>query len=192
MKGYKVTDLNGQGINGFQYQVGQTYRLPEQDKLVLGLKGFHFCQEPIDCPEYVDHLKQPLRYFEIEALGEIQSRSEYDDGIGIYPSKSVTNHIKFLREISIEEACELTTKTIVRSNGNRECYVNCILHCLNQPACQGSDGSQFWYMDGLFHRLDGPAITLANGRKEWWVEGLLHRENGPARNNISYGLGPEI
>jgi hypothetical protein len=42
------------------------------------------------------------------------------------------------------------------------------------------DGNRNWYVNGLLHRSDGPAVERANGSCEWWVNGQLHRSDGPA------------
>jgi hypothetical protein len=47
-------------------------------------------------------------------------------------------------------------------------------------------GDKEWYLNGLLHREDGPAIEYINGYKAWCIKGIYHREDGPA---IEYSDG---
>jgi hypothetical protein len=42
------------------------------------------------------------------------------------------------------------------------------------------NGDKEWFLNGMLHREDGPAIECANGDKEWYLNGKYHREDGPA------------
>jgi len=68
----------------------------------------------------------------------------------------------------------------VRSNGNREWFVNGLRHREDGPAIEFADGRRYWYINGLRHREDGPAVEYADGTRGWYVNGLLHRLDGPA------------
>ena len=46
MNGYKATDKDMK-CQGFQFELGKWYEIPEEHELVLCKVGFHFCQQPI-------------------------------------------------------------------------------------------------------------------------------------------------
>lgn len=95
MKGYKVFNSDWT-CRGFQYKVGETYKIDEKPELCQ--TGFHFCTDLKDCFKYYPYSKS-TRIAEIEALGYI------DSGIGTIFSASMgdtkhcTNEIKIVREI---------------------------------------------------------------------------------------------
>jgi len=92
MKGFKGFDKDLK-CRDMQYEVGKEYKFG--DKLEMCNSGFHFCQKITDVHEYYN-LKQS-RICEIEAIGEIITDK----------NKSVTNHIKIIRELSKLEILEL-------------------------------------------------------------------------------------
>jgi hypothetical protein len=93
---------------GYQYQLGETYSIPEED-LVLCQCGFHCCEHPLDCLEFY-HLIPSNHYVEVKMLGKIVTSK------GSYEPKCATNMLKIEREIPYEEWLELCTVT-VRSGG---------------------------------------------------------------------------
>ena len=96
MKGYKVFNPDWT-CRGFQYEVGQTYK--HDGKLALCNSGFHFCRKASDCFKYYA-FDSKNKVAEVEALGFVES----DD------SKSVTDEIKIVREISWHELLDLVNE----------------------------------------------------------------------------------
>ena len=88
MKGYKAFD-KGWVCRGFQYELGNTYELPEGQKLKICKCGFHFCKNPIDVFGYYP-LNDETLIAEVEALGEIQQEG----------TKFVTNKIRIIKEFT--------------------------------------------------------------------------------------------
>ena len=90
--GYKAfeQDLT---CRGFQYEIGKTYKLPEEEKLELCKSGFHFCVDRNACFNYYDEVdpktKKSTRICRVRASGEIQT-----DG-----DKYVAREIEILEEM---------------------------------------------------------------------------------------------
>ena len=91
MKGYKAfnSDLT---CHGMQYEVGKEYT--HDGDISLCEQGFHFCEQLTDCYQYYN---SKSRICEVEALGEVKT----DD------TKSVTDHIRIVRELTREEIVAL-------------------------------------------------------------------------------------
>lgn len=89
MRGYKVTDLDGCGWDGFKYEVGKTYENKKHPDICV--TGYHFCKDLDKCYDY--YPKDKSRTYEVEATGTIV---EYQ---GIY----CTDEITIIRELSPEE-----------------------------------------------------------------------------------------
>lgn len=93
MKGYKAFNSDWT-CKGFQYKVGETYTT--KGELEICKNGFHFCNKIIDCFNYY-FFDGETRIAEVESLGEVIRGDE----------KNVTNKIKIIREIPLEEQLEL-------------------------------------------------------------------------------------
>jgi len=93
MKGYKIMNPD-MTCRGFKYEIGKTYK--QDGKVDLCGNGFHFCKELSYCYNYYDFDKANI-VCEVEALGEVE-QDEY---------KTVTNEIKIVRKIEIDEILEL-------------------------------------------------------------------------------------
>ena len=91
MKGYKAFDSD-LTCRGMQYEVGKEYT--HDGDISLCKQGFHFCDQLIACYQYYN---SKSRICEVEALGKVKS-----DG-----TKSVTDHIKIVRELTREEIASL-------------------------------------------------------------------------------------
>jgi hypothetical protein len=93
VKGYKAfnSDLS---CRGFQYEVGKTYTT--KGELEICKNGFHFCNKIIDCFNYY-FFDGETRIAEVESLGKVIRGDK----------KNVTNKIKIIREIPLEEQLEL-------------------------------------------------------------------------------------
>lgn len=91
---YKMFNKDLTGKNKFQYEVGKTYELPKNKKIVVFTEGFHYCENPLDCLECYPLLDEDCDenlMCEIEPLGKIQT--EYDI--------SVTDKIKIGTKLSL-------------------------------------------------------------------------------------------
>ena len=91
MKGYKAFDSD-LTCRGMQYEVGKEYT--HDGDISLCEQGFHFCEQLTDCYQYYN---SKSRICEVEALGEVKT----DD------TKSVTDHIRIMRELTREEIVAL-------------------------------------------------------------------------------------
>lgn len=91
VKGYKAFDSD-LTCRDMQYKVGQ--ECIYDGDISLCEQGFHFCDQLIACYQYYD---SKSRICEVEALGKVKS-----DG-----TKSVTDHIKIVRELTREEIASL-------------------------------------------------------------------------------------
>src|SRR5574344_2680918 len=92
IKGFKMTNKD-MTCNEFKYDIGKEYIYDGDIKICNN--GYHFCIDLVDCLRYYDNINSDKRFFEIEAYGKIVK--------GNSGSKCVTNHIKFIRELSIED-----------------------------------------------------------------------------------------
>ena len=95
IKGYKVFEPDW-SCRGFQYKVGSEYKMDEDIEVCK--RGFHFCEKLNDCFEFYK-FDPKNKVAEIEALGIVKRK---EDDI-----KTVTNHIKIVKEITWFEVCEL-------------------------------------------------------------------------------------
>ena len=83
---------------------------------------------------------------------------------------------------------QLTTATVIDTDGTQAWYQNGEFHRLDGPAIIDADGTQEWWQNER-HRLDGPAVIRANGTQEWYQNGERHRLDGPAVMGI-FGCSP--
>ena len=67
IEGYKGTDENMRGFNGFQYELGVEVSLPENVEPEVCKKGFHFCTELKDVFYYYN-ISEIHRFFKCKAL----------------------------------------------------------------------------------------------------------------------------
>ena len=84
-----------------------TFEAGKEYKLIKGEIGFHFCKNFNDINEYYELNEKNTKIFEVEILGKIISKTD----------KSITNHIKIIREIPRSE-----WETF--SNGKAKCDTN--------------------------------------------------------------------
>jgi hypothetical protein len=91
IRGFKGFDKDLK-CKGFQYEVGQTYKIDESPKLCS--RGYHFSptlkQAMVFYPQ-----KDGNRWCEVLAIGEFELATD----------KVVTNHIKIIREITYSDVC---------------------------------------------------------------------------------------
>ena len=108
IKGYKVFNPDWT-CRGMKYEVGQTYK--HDGPISICKAGFHFCRKVADCFSYYNFDPQN-KVAEVEATGRVESED----------TKSVTDEIKILREISWAEMLELANtgnnNTGLKNTGN--------------------------------------------------------------------------
>ena len=104
MRGYKVFNSDWT-CRGFQYEVGKIYE--HDGEISLCSEGFHFCRKASDCFRYYE-FNSNNKVAEIEAIGLVES----DD------TKSVTNKIRIIKELTWHEVLELVN-TGKNCTGNR-------------------------------------------------------------------------
>lgn len=80
---------------GMQYEEGKTYRMKEKPKCCE--KGYHFCENPIDCLTYYDASNSV--FHKVEALGDIDKENG--------DSKVATNEIKIGAKIDFKAMVEM-------------------------------------------------------------------------------------
>jgi hypothetical protein len=108
MKAYKGFNKNLQ-CRGFQYEVGKTYTMPEDEDVKLCEKGFHACLNIIDCFSYYEPAES--RYCEVE-LEDVSNEVDID-------SKRVARTITIVRELTLDELHDLSSMQQEESGGNR-------------------------------------------------------------------------
>lgn len=109
VKGYKGFDENLK-CRDFQYEIGKVYAIDKTD-LKICKKGFHFCYDLNDIGDFypfptvesqdifgINYKKN--RYCEVEILGTVETAD----------SKSVTDIIKIVRELTETEVIEIRNK----------------------------------------------------------------------------------
>jgi hypothetical protein len=76
IKSYKGFDKN-LSCRGFQYEVGKTYEMPEEDVEVCEI-GFHACESPLDVLDYyfLDDDCEIARFCEVEQSGKIDKKED--------------------------------------------------------------------------------------------------------------------
>ena len=128
IKGYKVFKPDWTcSPNGkpFQYEVGKTYE--ENVEPMVCDRGFHFCERAADCFKFYD-FDPKNKVAEVLALGDVAS-----DG-----SKSCTNRIQIVREISWAELLEMV-------NTGKGCAGLCNSGDWNSGNCNsGNWNSGYW------------------------------------------------
>ena len=93
IRGYKVFNPDWT-CRGFKYEVGKTYK--HNGDIIVCAAGFHFCQKLSDCFNYY-HFNSDNKVAEVEAIGNISTEG----------TKSVTDEIKIIRELSWYEVLDL-------------------------------------------------------------------------------------
>lgn len=165
MKGYKATNKDMTCL-GYQFELGKEHVF--DGPIQPCVSGFHFCKELKDVMQFY-HFNSVSRYFEVEIPDDAEVITEL--------FKSVTNMIKFVRELSNEEIEVITggSHTVgVDSEG-------LTYYKIFDEVC-------YYDEDGKLHREDGPAcVTDTDHWKSiyYYKHGKIHREDGPAGSNRS-------
>ena len=103
MKGYKGFNKD-MTCRGMQYEEGKIYKMEEEPKCCK--RGYHFCENPIDCLGY--YSPNESIYRQVEAIGKISKDEDTSD------TKIATNEIKIGAKIDfqtmVKMAIEFTYK----------------------------------------------------------------------------------
>ena len=114
MIGYKGFDKNFK-CKGFQFKVGETYRL--DGKIKICEHGFHFCDTPLATFEY--YPPSESRYALVETTGKIISDGKH---------KFCTDELKILKEFTLEnfvqEAINTNGESAVIKKDSRSAATN--------------------------------------------------------------------
>ena len=89
----------------FQYEVGETYELPNNENLEMCKSGFHYCENPLDCLDYYPLLDNDCNVnpmCEVTPLGAIKTNG----------NKSVTNKIKIGARLNLGQFINASFKFI--------------------------------------------------------------------------------
>ncbi|WP_373802715.1 DUF7666 domain-containing protein [Bacteroides heparinolyticus] len=157
MKGYKVFNSDWT-CKDMQYEVGKTYEMEE--KPVICVRGFHFCEKAADCFQYY-RFDSDNKVAEIEAYGEL----DFEDG----GNKHCTNKIKIVRELSWHEVLDLV-------NTGKACT----------GLCNTGDWNLASNCVGCFNTIDKPIMffdKLSNVTLEEWRKSKAYK----MLNNIDLG-----
>lgn len=110
--GWKATDYYMRGYEKFQFEIGQTYELPDDEEPEICSKGFHFCPKP----QYVREFYHYGRLFRVEALIRKSEWVKAEEWVRKHPygpewgdtgptyTKMVAKAVKFIEEVSTAEA----------------------------------------------------------------------------------------
>ena len=108
-KAFRTSDDGGLRCRDMVYVVGESYVLDGKPELCE--RGYHFCRRLVDCFAFYGG---DSRICEVEASGVV---IDGDDG------KSVTDHIRIVRELDRHEVLDLANSgkgcTGIRNSGNR-------------------------------------------------------------------------
>lgn len=107
MKGYKGTRKD-MTCKGLQYELGKTYEMPAED-IVMCENGFHFCKYLANVKKHYSFTEESYRFFEVEIPDDA---CVIEDG-----NKSVTNKIKFVRELTEEDFANIGVFREYNPNG---------------------------------------------------------------------------
>lgn len=128
--GYKVFNPDWT-CRGFQYEVGKTYI--HDGVIKMCGSGFHFCKKICDCFIYYT-FDSTNKVAVVEAIGDVIT-----DG-----TKSVTNEIKIVKELSWYEVLDMCN-TGNRNTGNR-----------NTGNCNTGNWNTTIYSTGFFNSIEQP------------------------------------
>ena len=179
IKGYKVFESDWT-CRGFQYEVGKEYY--HDGDIGLCHAGFHFCQIASDCFGYYP-FDPNNKVAEVEAIGLTETNG----------NKSVTNHIRIVREIPWQElltiintgkSCTGLCNTGDCNTGNRNtgdwntgnCNTgdwntgNRNTGCFNtdEPFVRSFNKPTTMRMDE-FRKLEGVQVLTWNYENNWWI-----------------------
>ena len=100
IEGYKSTDENMRGFNGFQYELGVEVSLPENVEPEVCKKGFHFCTELKDVFYYYN-ISKIHRFFKCKALVKKEDAERGFSAFFGNAKKMVAKKIILTKEIEI-------------------------------------------------------------------------------------------
>ena len=140
MIGYKLIDKNNKSLyKKFNYEISKTYK--HKGPLILGLSGFHFCVNPLQCILHVngsDNVDHDSRLIQIRANGRIKGNEKYN---------LVTDNLTVLKKFNKNDTQKLLTgMTIDKIDGNH------------------------WFIDGRYNRENNMPVYIkysCNIHKMW-------------------------
>lgn len=116
--GWKATDYYMRGYGEFQFEIGQTYKLPDGEEPDVCSKGFHFCPKP----QYVRQFYHYGRLFRVEVLIRKSEWLKAEEWVREHPygpewgysmyhmsptyMKMAAKAVKFIEEVPVAEARE--------------------------------------------------------------------------------------
>lgn len=100
IEGYKGTDKDMRGFNGFQYELGVEVSLPENVRPEVCKQGFHFCTELEDVFHYY-HISKYHRFFKCKALVKKEDAERGFSSFFSNAKKMVAKKIILTKEIEI-------------------------------------------------------------------------------------------
>lgn len=106
--GYKITDGEMRGYDGFQYEVGKEYECAGE--IELRENGFHAYISPRDLFENPMSYEHP-RYFKVVQWGEMKMSSENEECL----RERASSHIKIVSELTLEDIFRAVAETLKRN-----------------------------------------------------------------------------
>jgi hypothetical protein len=113
VSGYKIVSCDSQGLNKFQYSVGDHFT--HNGDIKLCSSGFHFSVDPLQCLRYAENakLKKPWRLLQVQGYGNVC----------IGTDKICSQHIYIQNEFEGEEKDQCLTGIVTQPH-RIMCYKN--------------------------------------------------------------------
>lgn len=122
-RGYKLASFDGscmkRAATPYVYEEGKDYKLKLNEKPRVGVNGFHYCLQALECAKFTKHWKAPFQLFEVEALGDLHSNETH--------TVFSTNHVRIVKLVPQEEANKLLTG-FLQNHDSIEHYHHGFLH----------------------------------------------------------------
>jgi hypothetical protein len=172
---------------GFQYEIGKTYELREDENVVLCCTGFHYCGKPLNVFRYYPP-KDGERYCIVtpkgECFGEVPGDKSVASKITIEKETSLTEMVEdALGAIEEKSYCQTRLAAldyedqIAKGEHNRQLSTK---HSTNQLV-DGEDNHQFAvYSDNL---------QIALGQRNSQIGGSYSKQITKGQDNYQYLLG---
>lgn len=108
VKGYKGMDKDMKCHGGFQYELGESYDMPEDKPVQACYSGFHLCLNLVDVFDFVS-IENGNRFFEVEALVRMKDVERYGNDNHFFfgsNNKLAAKSIVIVRELTVDEILE--------------------------------------------------------------------------------------
>lgn len=110
LKAYKAFNEDWTSSEGFQYEIGKTYKITNSHEIQCCENGFHACFNPLSVLKYYNPLKSKF------ALVEISGQFDFDCNLNkSIIEKIATSEIKIIKELTFDE---LINEAISSSENN--------------------------------------------------------------------------